>query len=131
MGSKTAEDRKRLIKMASTMEVGSPERRAILAGLRKKTATPSTTAAEIIKKHGGGKRSGEWTVGLDIPGVGAVYEYRDDGYLILGLSPDNWRDGSKFLAAAAQAKKRFGRLIADLEKAGIKKYKLRDTRHYR
>ena len=36
----TASDRKRLIKMASTMPKGSPDRKAILAGLSKSADVP-------------------------------------------------------------------------------------------
>ncbi len=48
----TASDRKRLIKMASTMPVGSPERKAILAGLSKKEARyrswGKSTSADVM-----------------------------------------------------------------------------------
>ena len=40
----TASDRSALIRLASTMPAGSPERRAILAGLQKTAGGPNTEA---------------------------------------------------------------------------------------
>jgi len=48
----TASDRKSLIRLASTMAVGSPERRAILAGLGKTASKKSTLSAELKLRDG-------------------------------------------------------------------------------
>ena len=56
----TASDRNRLIKMASTMTVGSPERKAILKGLKK------TTLAGLSKKAGAVYQTGT----LDLRSLG-------------------------------------------------------------
>ena len=48
----TAADRSALIRLASTMPVGSEERRAILAGLSKKSALSMQKAERILKKKG-------------------------------------------------------------------------------
>ncbi len=59
--SLTAQDRSSLIKLASDLPKGSPERKAILAGLTSRTATGSTVlnqfvdgiARKVAQKHGG------------------------------------------------------------------------------
>ena len=45
----TASDRKALIRLASTMEKGSPERKAILAGLGKKAGDLAALKADLKK----------------------------------------------------------------------------------
>ena len=61
----TATDRKALIRLASTMAVGSPERRAILAGLKKvKAASKSWSNSDYDSGHSlGGEITVSWTPG--------------------------------------------------------------------
>jgi len=44
----TASDRRRLIRLASSMTAGSPERRAVLAGLLKSAKSPRRTASDKL-----------------------------------------------------------------------------------
>ena len=47
----TASDRKRLIRLASTLPAGSPERKAILAGLSKSANMTDSDVRDILKKN--------------------------------------------------------------------------------
>jgi hypothetical protein len=96
---------------------------------KKKRRNPAKTAAEIIAKYGGGPTRTSNVVQIYAGGV--TVAARLDGYIVHGLNADDFRTITAFFAAAATAKKTLGPLFAALEKAGIKKYKVRDTRRGR
>ena len=48
----TASDRSALIKLASTLPAGSPERKAILSGLKKATVSRAEEALSLLAEYG-------------------------------------------------------------------------------
>ena len=86
----TSSDRKALIRLASTMSVGSEERRAILAGLRK-AARPNLeeVAAKLLRLIPGSTvfaLVGEGKVGISLPGYADTG--RSDNYAHAGVMND-------------------------------------------
>ncbi len=88
----TASDRKRLIKMASTMAVGSPERKAVLAGLSKSAGKAGDfKVGDLVRHTRKFLRNTGMAVGAPIDGK--VVEVYSEGYFA-GHPVVQWSDGS-------------------------------------
>ncbi len=88
----TTSDRSHLIRLASTMPVGTPERKAILAGLTK--VARDTVAEEVaakLSRHIPGSKvfalSGAGKVGVDLPGYAETG--RKDNFAHVGVMNDS------------------------------------------